>query len=184
MTYVVLLVDGQRTEWSNDPIRQNHDKTVRSRIVKIGWKRRIAVRREWERVQVALTSGHGKEWPLCTQTLLASIKCWPSQPHGDTTAHNNSIYLYKLIHPLKVSRPLRQFRHVKITESVWRAYIPFLLDCQLPKTPFWSCIALFVKFLWRCWLPCKISDLNIKEDSVKPAECYSSSPHVLIWFAD
>lgn len=44
MTYVLLLVDGQRTEWSNGPIRQNYDKTVRSRVVKIGWKQRSAVR--------------------------------------------------------------------------------------------------------------------------------------------
>lgn len=57
---------------------------------------------------------------LCTPPPLESSIYCLSQPHGDTTTHINSILLFKLIHPLKVSRPLSHFGHVGMIDRVWR----------------------------------------------------------------
>lgn len=128
MTYVALSVDWQRTERRNGSIRWNDDKTVRSRVVKIGWKWNSALRREWDGVRTA----HSHLWAweeltsnrhdLCPpRPLTSSISCCPSQPQGDTTAHITSIAWFELIHPLKVSRPLSHLGHVGTTDRVWRS---------------------------------------------------------------
>lgn len=134
MTYVALSVDWQRTERSNGSIRWNGDKTVRPRVVKIGWKWKSALRRGWDGVRTA----HSHLWAwegltsnrrdLCPPPLpTSSIYCCPSQPPGDTGAHITSIAWFKLIHPLNVSRPLSHLGHVGTTEC--GGATPFVLHC-------------------------------------------------------